>query len=59
MSSAKRNNLFVMRDISKNKTGYGIEQITVQISSKNKLMTDSKYVQGKRIIQEKIYAKAD
>jgi hypothetical protein len=46
-----------MRDISKDKKGSGIEQVTVQISSKNKLMTDSKYVQGKRILQEKIYSK--
>lgn len=62
MASAKKNNLFVMRDISKNKdghdkAGHGIWQVPVQISSKNKLMNDNKFVQGKRILQEKIYSK--
>lgn len=57
MSSAKRNNLFVMRDISKNKTGHGVVEMPVQISSKSKLMNDNKYAQGKRILQEKIYSK--
>lgn len=48
-----------MREISKKKDGYGIGQVTVQISSKNQFMNDNNAVQGKRILQEKIYSKGN
>jgi hypothetical protein len=59
MSTSKRKNLMTMREISKKKDGYGIGQVTVQISSKNQFMNDNNAVQGKRILQEKIYSKGN
>lgn len=44
-----------IEEISKKKSGYGIEQVKTEFSPLEKIMNDSRAVQGIRVKKDKLY----
>lgn len=58
MSEVKIKNLRRMAGIARTKSNYGVSQISnITFSSVNKLTSDSKALEGKRVLRKKIYSK--